>query len=305
VFVSLPHAFVDAGGASALAAALVQEVVQPVGGEDDTLYEVLKFEHSPAGFVTSQRSIEYLVAIARRASDLGLDSTPTRQGRTDASAIRGSGKWLAHALKSLYPRSRLSRAAALLSLILIYYRQFFGLERVWTAIRAANRSSAAEASFVGLAARLGWLIEGADLDDTFDQMVRRVGAALAECSQHSRCDPEAAGVALDALGVNCMPVLYVNYWEDGTVDRMMQPQYGLGSSDLKPTLFETLLLPSGQWELEVNAYLAGPIATLVLKYDCSRFVRADVDRLVSFLGATLATVTQNPHVHIADLMELP
>lgn len=307
--ITVPHAFVDAGGAAALAAAFNEEIAAPGRHpEDQTLHHIVEFERSELGRRISRSAIDHLLSTARVADELNLTGSSVPQGRQSGFGIKGSGRWLAATLMSMWPGSRTSRAAALLALNLIAYRRLFGDERFWVSLRAANRSTPAELSFVGLTTRFGWLVDGAEPGMDFRGVVRRVSASLMESVAHSRYEHRAATKALADAGLTRCPTFYFNYWEAPGI----RPAGSAGdevlsaadSWELDPNLFEHHRMPFGIYEFEFNCYIENGIATLVVKYDGDRFSREDAELLVSFLKAAIPVIKKDPRVRVADLLEL-
>jgi hypothetical protein len=302
---TVPHAFVDAGGAAALAAACHEEVTTPSRGpEDRTLHHIVEFERSEPGRRASRSAIDHLLSMARSADELNLTGSSVPQGRHDGFGIKGSGRWLAATLMSMWPGSRTSRAAALLALILIAYRRLFGDEKFWMALRTANRSTPGELSFVGLTTRFGWLIDGAQPGMDFRRLVRRVSASLMESTAHSRYEPSAATRALTEAGLTRCPTYYFNYWEAPDIGQAGEESLPGDSWELDPSLFEHHRMPFGIYEFEFNCYVEKGIATLVVKYDGDCYLREDAERLVSFLKTAIPVIKKDPRVRVADLLEL-
>jgi hypothetical protein len=299
------HAFVDPDGVSVLATAFQDALRDPAPGpRQDRLYRILEDERGPRAAVRSARCIRYLMATARRATALDLLEPVQEYDRGDIPAAQYDSGRLFRAVAALGLDTRVSRAAAMLSLALVGYCAVRDRQGAWVVGTSGNRLSAEDSSFVGLLMRTGWLVAERRPTEPARELVRRIAAHLLDSALHSRFDPVAGYAALPEAGLACQPNFYFNYWEAPTTRWATEPD----AADTCPDTTEITWLPmpigGDGCSFEFNAYTAKQAMTIVVKYDDRIFRKTDVERLIGFLHKGIEALHRNPDLLVRNLIDL-
>jgi hypothetical protein len=293
------HAFVDAGGAHAIAADLKTALVTWERPEQTTIFRTLDFERSESGAETSDRAVRYLADAAETAQNKGFGESESQRRKEDINGCRISSRWMRQLLARTAPNSRLLRAAVMCSLGLVSYCAMRGREGACVATNVANRTTPEDADFVGLAFRTGWFTEELDPGMSFQSLIRRAASHLMSCSQHGRFDRTQAIETLARRGVHWRPSFYVNYFEAPGMGWGAGPWPTLESEWNRP---EWEKKPAGPWAFEFNGYINGDSMSIIVKFDETEFSMGEANRFVSILRAVSLMVADNHAVRVGELL---